>query len=585
MFSGSLRTRLLLIFTALFVVVGTGTLVTIERTLSSDLLATLDGRLTAQGKAVATWLEGAGHPERLAPRLAQVTRTRITVVGADGLVEGDSRDTTAVGRPIGEAPEISAARRGDVGRATRQLVAGAPPSYLVAVLTDEGKVVRLAVPLSDVHATQRRMRNRLLGGAVIGFAGALLLSFLMIRAAVRPLQAMTRSAERMAQGDYDVRAPVEEAGEMGVLARAFTRLAGEVKARVDQLTEQRDLLSKVVGGLIEGVVVIDREGEAVLINDAAKPLIGGELPSELGALVTKAQRGEAADGELHLHGREVRASARPLPEGALVVLYDVTQLRALESVRREFLSNAAHELRTPITAISGYAETLLSGPVDAQTSKEFLEIIHRNANRIAHLVSDLLVLDGLEARASAVGERTPVALGRVAQDAVANARIWSPDAQVSVQIDPSVVVWGTREGLDHVVQNLVDNAIKYGGAPIEITVEEGASKAAPRASTSSEGATGKAARASTSSEGALGKRVRLIVSDRGPGIPADQQSRIFERFYRLDAGRSRDKGGSGLGLAIVKSQVQALGGEIHVESKLGEGSRFIVALDAAPSQA
>ncbi len=139
MFSGSLRTRLLLIFTALFVVVGTGTLVTIERTLSSDLLATLDGRLTAQGKAVATWLEGAGHPERLAPRLAQVTRTRITVVGADGLVEGDSRDTTAVGRPIGEAPEISAARRGDVGRATRQLIAGAPPSYLVAVLTDEGR--------------------------------------------------------------------------------------------------------------------------------------------------------------------------------------------------------------------------------------------------------------------------------------------------------------------------------------------------------------------------------------------------------------------------------------------------------------
>ncbi len=431
----------------------------------------------------------------------------------------------------------------------------------------------------------------------------------MIRAAVRPLQSMTRSAERMAQGDYDVRAPVEEAGEMGVLARAFTRLAGEVKARVDQLTEQRDLLSKVVGGLIEGVVVIDREGEAVLINDAARPLIGGELPAELGALVAKAQRGEAADGELHLRGREVRASARPLPEGALVVLYDVTQLRALESVRREFLSNAAHELRTPITAISGYAETLLSGPVDEQTSKEFLEIIYRNANRIAHLVSDLLVLDGLEARASAVGERTPVALGRVAQDAVANARIWSPDAQVSVQIDPSVVVWGTREGLDHVVQNLVDNAIKYGGAPIEIKVEEraaereaGAGKlpraitsdglattatgsAAGAASTSGEGATGKAARASTSSEAALGKRVRLIVSDRGPGISDDQQARIFERFYRLDAGRSRDKGGSGLGLAIVKSQVQALGGEIHVESKLGEGTRFIVELDAAPSQA
>ena len=557
MLSGSLRTRLLIMFAALFLVIGTGTLVTIERTLSSDLLATLDARLTAQGKAVATWLEGAGHPERLAPRLAQVTRTRITVVGSDGLVEGDSRDPSAVGRPIGEAPEIAAARLGEVGRATRQLIAGAPPSYIVAVLTDEGKVVRLAVPLSDVHATRRRMRNRLLGGAAIGFIAAMLLSFLMIRAAVRPLQLMTRSAERMAQGDYDVHAPVEEGGEMGVLARAFTRLAGEVKARVGQLTEQRDLLSTVIGGLIEGVLVIDRAGVAVLVNDAAKPLVGGELPVELRPLVAKAQAGEPDDAELMLRGREVRASARPLPEGALVVLYDVTQLRALESVSREFLSNAAHELRTPITAISGYAETLLSGPVDAQTSREFLEIIHRNANRIAHLVSDLLVLDGLEARATAVGERAPVALGRVALDAVANARAWSPTAQVNVDIDPEVVVWGTREGLDHVVQNLVDNALKYGGAPIEISAEPAAGDA---------------------------QRVRLIVADRGPGIPADQQARIFERFYRLDAGRSRDRGGSGLGLAIVKSQVQALGGEVRVESALGEGTRFIIELDAAPSQ-
>lgn len=564
MLGSSLRTRLLILFAALFLFVGGGTLVTIERTLSGDLTSTLDARLTAQGKAVAAWLQGAGHPERLAPRLAQVTRTRITVIGADGLVEGDSRDPGAVGRPIGDAPEIAAARRGEVARATRQLIPGGPASYVVAVPSEEGTVVRLAVPLSDVHATRRRMRNRLLGGAAVGFVGALLLSFVMIRAVVRPLQLMTRSAEKMAQGDYDVHAPVEEGGEMGVLARAFTRLAGEVKARVGQLTEQRDLMSTVIGGLIEGVMVVDKSGKAVLINEAAKPLIGepgaalpAELPAELAPLVTRALAGppgSGADAELELRGRAVRASVRPLPEGALVVLYDVTQLRALESVRREFLSNAAHELRTPITAISGYAETLLSGPVDAQTSTEFLEIIHRNANRIAHLVSDLLVLDGLEARASLVGERAPVALGRVASDAVATARAWAPTAEVKVQIDPALVVWGTREGLDHVVQNLVDNALKYGGAPIEISAEQ------------------------------VGPRVRLVIADRGPGIPADQQARIFERFYRLDAGRSRDKGGSGLGLAIVKSQVQALGGEVRVESRLGEGTRFIVELDAAPSQ-
>lgn len=556
--TGSLRTRLLLLFLALFLVVGSGTLVTIERTLSKDLLTSLDARLTAQGKAVSTWLAGAGHPERLAPRLAQVTRARLTVVGTDGLIEADSREPSLAGRPIGDAPEVAAARRGEIGRATRRLGERAALSYLVAVPSDDGRVVRVAVPLSDVQATRRRMRNRLLVGSAIGFVGALLLSFVFIRALVRPLQSMTRSAQRLASGDYEVQAPVAAGGELGVLARAFVHLGNEVKARVGQLTEQRDLLSTVVAGLIEGVVVIDRQGQVVLVNDAARPLVGELVPSEAAALVATAQRGQLADAELVLRGRAVRASARPLPSGALLVLYDVTQLRALEAVRREFLSNAAHELRTPITAISGYAETLLASPIeDAELRREFLEIIHRNANRIAHLVNDLLVLDGLEARASAVGERAPVALAQVALDAAANVRAFAPSAELTIAIAPELAVWGTREGLDHVVQNLLDNAVKYGGSPVSVMAEPVLRGGKPR--------------------------VRLTVSDRGPGIPEDQQARIFERFYRLDTGRSRDQGGSGLGLAIVKSQVQAMGGEISVESAPGQGARFVVELDAAPA--
>lgn len=556
--TGSLRTRLLLVFLALFLVVGTGTLVTIERTLSKDLLTSLDARLTAQGKAVSSWLAGAGHPERLAPRLAQVTRARLTIIGADGLIEADSREPSLAGRPIGDAPEVATARGGEIGRATRRLGERAALSYLVAVPSDDGRVVRVAVPLSDVEATRRRMRNRLLVGSAVGFIGALLLSFVFIRALVRPLQSMTRSAQRLASGDYDVQAPVAAGGELGVLARAFVHLGNEVKARVGQLTEQRDLLSTVVAGLVEGVVVIDRQGQVVLVNDAARPLVGDEVPSEAAALIAAGQRGQKADAELVLRGRAVRASARPLPSGALLVLYDVTQLRALEAVRREFLSNAAHELRTPITAISGYAETLLTQPIeDAELRREFLEIIHRNANRIARLVNDLLVLDGLEARASAVGERAPVALAQVAQDAAANVRAFAPQAELALDIAPELAVWGTREGLDHVVQNLLDNAVKYGGSPVTVTAEQVVHA-------------GK-------------ERVRLTVQDRGPGIPADQQARIFERFYRLDTGRSRDQGGSGLGLAIVKSQVQAMGGEITVHSAPGEGTRFVVELDAAPA--
>src|SRR5262249_26336189 len=289
-----------------------------------------------------------------------------------------------------------------------------------------------------------------------------------------------------------------------------------------------------------------------LVNEAAHPLVGDALPAPLRELVDRAQYGGQADEELELVGRTVLASARPLHgTGTIIVLYDVTRMRALESLRRDFLSNAAHELRTPVTAISGYAETLLGGAIDRDTEKEFLSTIHRNAQRIAGLVSDLLVLDQLEGRAALVGERVPISLVQVVQDAARTAKGVTPSAQIDIAVPTDIAVLGTRDGLDHVVQNLVDNAVKYGGGTtVKIRAE--------------------------SAE----KRVRLSVSDAGPGIPLGHEDRIFERFYRIDSGRSRDRGGSGLGLAIVRSQVEALGGRVWVEHA-NPGARFVVELDAA----
>jgi len=507
-----------------------------------------------QGRGVAEWLKNADHPDRLVLRLAAVTGTRITIIGADGLVQGDSLEPFTVGRPVGDAWEVSQARRGAVGKAIRTLRDDEPPQYLVAVPADLNRVVRLAVPLDDVLETRARMRNRLLVGGGFGFVGCLVLSWIFIRALTRPLQAMTQGAEKLARGDYEVPPPIDSGGELGVLARAMNRMTSEVRIRVGELTEQRDLLSVVFGGLVEGVVVIKRDGGVVLVNDAAKPLVGegAELPARLAPLVTRALAGEQADAELELVGRAVRASARPLGDpGAIVVLYDVTRLRSLEAVRREFLSNAAHELRTPVTSISGYAETLLGGGVDHETSQEFLTTIHRNAQRIAALVADLLVLDTLEGRAERVGTRTPIVLAQVAGDAARTAKGVIPGARIEVDVAAGLAVLGTREGLDHIIQNLVDNAIKYGN-DTEVTVR---------------------ARQ-------IGKRVQLTISDRGPGIPAGHEDRVFERFYRLDAGRSRDQGGSGLGLAIVKSQIESIGGRVWVEHA-EPGARFVVELDAA----
>lgn len=549
----SLRNKLLLTFLILVVVVGAGTLFAIERTLADDLVASLDARLSKQGRAVAGWLAVAGHPDRLAPRLAAVTGTRITIIGADGLIQGDSLEPSTVGRPIGDAAEVAKARRGEVGRAIRELRTDEPPQYLVAVPAEFNRVIRLAVPLGDVLETRARMRNRLLVGAAFAFLGCLALSWIFIRAVTQPLQSMTRTAERMAKGDYEVPPPTDAGGELGVLARAMIHMAGEVKQRVNELTQQRDLLSVVFGGLVEGVLVVDRTGAVVLRNDAARPLVGDdEPPASLRTLIDRALVGEQSDAELVLHGREVRASARPLGDpGAIVVLYDVTRLRALEAVRREFLSNAAHELRTPVTSISGYAETLLGGGVDVETSKEFLQTIHRNAQRIASLVSDLLVLDTLGGRSAVVGDRVSVALGQVVRDAARTTKGVSPGAQIEIDVAAELAVLATRDGLDHVVQNLVDNAVKYGGgSPVTVRAEK------------------------------RGTRVTLVVRDEGPGIPPGQEERIFERFYRIDAGRSRAVGGSGLGLAIVKSQVEAMGGRVWVEAA-NPGARFVVELDAA----
>jgi two-component system, OmpR family, phosphate regulon sensor histidine kinase PhoR len=575
----SLRTRLLALFLVLVVIVGAGTLYAIERTLADDLLEALDARLTKQGRAVAAWLTNAADVDRHLPQLAAVTDARLTVVGADGTVQGDSHEPGSVGRSIGDAPEITQARAGKVAHTVRELVLDGPRQYLVAVPVELGRVIRLAVPLGGVIETRARMRNRLLAGFGFGFLGALFLSWIFVRAVTKPLQSMTRTAESLAAGNYDAPPPTaatQAGGELGVLARAMMHMAGEVKAHVGELTEQRDLLSVVVGGLVEGVVVIDADGAVLLANNAARPLIGDKLPAPLGALVAAAREGDTREEELELLGRTVRASARPLratvtgemraldpktgrrqpsqptaTPSVIVVLYDVTRMRALEAVRREFLSNAAHELRTPVTSISGYAETLLGGGVDAQLQQEFISTIHRNAKRIADMVNDLLLLDQLGGRAAVVGERGAIALGEVVSDAVKTTKGVAPTAQIDVDVAPGAAVLGTREGLDHVVQNLIDNAVKYGGGtPVRVSGKRD------------------------------GKKVRITIEDTGPGIPKGQEERIFERFYRVDAGRSREQGGSGLGLAIVKSHVEAMGGRVWFEHA-NPGARFVIELDQA----
>jgi two-component system phosphate regulon sensor histidine kinase PhoR len=557
----SLRARLIAGYLALVVLVGGGTLIVIERSLADALVGELDARLVGQAREVSRWLEVSGHPHRLAPRLARVVAARITIVAADGTVTGDSASAPDVGRPIGDAPEVAAARAGGLGRARRAIVDGGPAMYLVAVKTKDGGAVRVAVPLSNIAARRRIIRNRLLIASAIGLLVAGLLGFAAIRTVTTPLQRMTRTAERLARGDYEVPPPAPEAprDELALLSRTLALLAGEIKARIGELTVERDLSGAVVDALVEGVVAVDASGAVRLANRAAASLLGevtAPLPAALAPLVDEARGGVDRDLEIAINGRAVRVAARPLPGGgAVAVLYDVTQIRALDRVRREFLASATHELRTPVTAISGYAETLLAGDVDDASAKEFLATIHRNAARITRLVEDLLELEALEARPARIAARLPIPLAPIVSHAAATTRAAAtareqPEPSITVDVG-DLAVLGDQAGVEHVVQNLVDNAVVHGGGAVTVT-----------------------ARAS-------GKKIVLTVRDRGPGIPAEHLSRIFERFYRVDPGRSRARGGSGLGLAIVEQHVAAMGGTIEVASAPGEGTTFTITLDAA----
>lgn len=561
----SFRTKLLATYVALVAAVVAGVLYAVDRKLGDDLVQALDERVEAQAEAVSGWLSGSGHPPRLAKRLGRVVDARVTVLDQFGIVEGDSLiDEDKLGvDPEGRSAAVEAARQGRTGREIRYSPIAGEEMYYLAVPAGNGRVIRVAVPTAAIESTRRELRNQLLLISLVGLGGALVLGLLAIRAVAGPLQKMTRQARRLAEGDYEAHErPLGSPDELGVLSRTLSSLASQVQGKIDELERERDLLSSVIGALVEGVVVIDQQNRMALENPSARDILdqerGEELADpELRHLVTHSlEGGRAAEAELTLRGRSLLVTAIPLdhPDAAAVlVLYDVTRLRRLETVRRDFVANLTHELRTPVTAIRGYAETLESTDVDPATRAEFLQTIHRNAVRIGRLVDDLLVLQELDARPHARLAAEPIDLGLLVQNAIRTAQPHAERAQVALksEVDPALRVLGDADRLEQVVQNLVDNGIKYGGSEVRIRAERKATE------------------------------VDLVVEDDGPGIAEDHLARLFERFYRVDAGRSREQGGSGLGLAIVKHLSESMGGSVSVDSRVGGGARFTVRLRAA----
>ncbi|MBN1675126.1 MAG: HAMP domain-containing protein [Kiritimatiellae bacterium] len=522
--------------------------------------------------------------DAFADQIGQALEVRVTIVGLDGTVRGDSELDAAGLRQVENhlhRPEIQAAlaNGGGEGRRfsdtiQRNLLYVAHPFG-----GDEPRgVVRLAMPLSEIEQISSRLKALLGASLLAAFVATLLLGHAVAVRISRPMKRLAAIANRVAEGDFTQRAVAPADDEVGDLASAVNHMSEEIQRQIAEVSSGRSHLEAVLLSMFEGVMVLDAGGSVVLMNRALRRALfvegdtSGKQPMEvirnreIGAIADRvlAMREGVASEEIGILlpvERTLLVHAAPVlrdgtVEGAVLVFHDVTELRRLERVRRDFVANVAHELRTPVTNIRGYAETLLDGALaDAANAKEFVATIAASSRRLAALIDDLLRLAGLEsgeARMQLEPSSVQTLVARLFQ--VLRPAAGEKGLVLRSEIPAELpAIRADEDRMSQVLLNLLDNAVKYtpAGGTVTVSAESDA------------------------------QFVRIRVADTGIGIPAKDLDRIFERFYRVDKARSRELGGTGLGLSIVKHIVQAHEGQVAVESTLGKGSTFSVSIPRA----
>ena len=510
--------------------------------------------------------------------------TRLTVIAANGRVLADSREEPSAMDNQRTRPEIIQAQAGGVGVATlTPSTSDRSAMYLAIPVIKGGEVagfVRVSKPLVVVQERRGSLRGLVLAGTVGAVIASLLIGLLFARSFTRPLLSMTASARAVARGDLDQPVRVDRRDEIGDLATALNAMTDRLRSQIDTITADRNMTLAILASMAEGVVAVDRAEYVVHINSAAESILGLEASNAKGRRIWELTRvievSEAlsdAMKENRVRVSEARISkphkeqviqliGAPLKDandtlvGAIVVLHDVSELRQLESVRRDFVANISHELKTPLAAIRGLVETLIDDrAMDPATHDRFVEKIRDQSLRLSSIVSDLLTLSRLESDQGGVQYerldlRESVAESYRAQVHVAETKRVDIGASVS---DRPVLIEGDGEALRELVDNLLSNAIKYtpGGGRVDVRL------------------------------GIEGSNAVLSVEDTGIGIALEDQGRIFERFYRVDKARSRQLGGTGLGLSIVKHVALAHGGNVSLKSAPGRGSTFRVQIPLA----
>jgi two-component system phosphate regulon sensor histidine kinase PhoR len=542
--------------------------------------------------AMGDWKRGGSEAEQqiyytaLAKKIKEQSADRVTYIRADGKVIGDSDQSPEQMDNHLTRPEIEEAKQAGVGFVTRYSETIKQNMLYAAIPILDGQQIvgylRISLSLEQVDSTIRQLWYFLIIGLAVLFVIAGYISYRTARGITRPIEKITKVAKQITNMNYKARVLSHNNDEVGQLGYAINQMADSLQLQMDQIQENEGRLKGVLENMVSGVMMIDRDERIVLLNPSAEDILGFSSQELLGKKYNEAKQqyeftkliGECLDVREHIRDemifyypaeRILEINLSPISQaneewsGVLVVLHDITAVRRLERMRSEFVANVSHELKTPIAAVKGFAETLLAGALnDKETARSFLQIIFDESERLNRLIGDILELSKIESRRIPL-HFSPVHMNEFVSKSLSMLRTEAIKKRIelSMQVEEDLYLEADEDRLRQILINLLSNGINYTqeGGKVKLLVE-------PLA---------------MNKDGDY-ERLRIIVSDTGIGIPKKDLPRIFERFYRVDKARSRSSGGTGLGLSIVKHLVEMHKGSIRVDSEVGIGTKFTIEL-------
>jgi len=515
--------------------------------------------------------------DRLSKDLGSKIKSRITILNTEGKVLADSEVSLRQAADLENhlnRPEIIEALKGRIGGEIRYSSTLKIDMFYLAIPIQESGIntgiLRLALPLTSVQKVLFAVRKTIIIGLFFTLGLAFVLASVLARALIKPINRIIHASSKFARGDFSRRIFQSSNDEIGMLAVTLNKMAQDIEEKIREIAMKNQHLEAIFNSMIEGVIVTDESSKVISINQTIEELfdikgftiqgkffLEGIRNSEISELINSAMvLAKPISKEITLImpvQRIVQVSVSPIFEqskvtGSVTVVHDITEIRRLETMRRDFVANVSHELKTPLTSIKGFVETLLEGAMeDKENSVNFLEIINNHVDRLNTLIDDLLDLSYIESK-GVVLLRNKLGLSGLVNEAISGFKFQAKKKgiELSCEFPQGLEIFADKSKIEQVLANLIDNAIKYNKEKgfVRIYSEQ------------------------------LADKIKIIVEDSGSGIPAKDIPRIFERFYRVDKARSRQLGGTGLGLSIVKHIVELHSGSIGVESTEGLGSKF-----------